>query len=98
MPLAAHSRTTLQNTNRSTVKVYYRFHPYTGQELEVIHNPVRVCEWILFELGSPPRPRSGHSPTPGCPSPSVSPVAPFPGPSGDGPMICDFSTRRTCWR
>src|SRR5215470_11116586 len=41
------SRTTLQNTNRSTVKVYYRFHPYAGQELEVIHNPVHACEWII---------------------------------------------------
>ncbi len=41
------STTTLQNTNRSTVKVHYRFHPYVGQELEVIHYPVRRCEWII---------------------------------------------------
>src|SRR5438093_3397150 len=39
--------TTLQNTNRSTVTVHYRFHPYAGQELEVIHYPVRRCEWII---------------------------------------------------
>lgn len=47
MPLADSSRTTFQNTNRSTVKVHYRFHPYAGQELEVIHNPGRACEWII---------------------------------------------------
>jgi len=46
-PPRGNNRTTLQNTNRSTVKVYYRFHPYAGQELEVIHNPVRACEWII---------------------------------------------------
>ena len=39
--------TTLQNTNRSTITVHYRFHPYAGQELEVIHYPVRRCEWII---------------------------------------------------
>src|SRR5215472_15286210 len=47
MPPGAHSRTTLQNTNRSTIKVHCRFHPYAGQELEVIHYPVRPCEWII---------------------------------------------------
>src|SRR5207302_429390 len=26
---------------------HYRFHPYAGQELEVIHYPVRRCEWII---------------------------------------------------
>jgi hypothetical protein len=41
------NRTTLQNTNRSTIKVHYRFHPYAGQELEVIHYPVRPGEWII---------------------------------------------------
>jgi len=39
--------TTLQNTNRSTITVYYRFHAYAGQELEVIHYPVRRCEWVI---------------------------------------------------
>jgi len=39
--------TTLQNTNRSTVTVYYRFHAYAGQQLEVIHYPVRRCEWVI---------------------------------------------------
>src|SRR5205809_7910598 len=39
--------TTLQNTNRSTVTVYSRFHAYAGQELEVIHYPVRRCEWVI---------------------------------------------------
>ena len=42
-----HEATTLQNTNRSTVTVYYRFHAYAGQELEVIHYPVRRCEWVI---------------------------------------------------
>ena len=42
-----YSATTLQNTNRSIVKIHYRFHPYVGQELEVIHQPVRRSEWII---------------------------------------------------
>src|SRR5882672_3274539 len=41
------NRTTLQNTNRSRVTVHYRFHPYAGQELEVIHYPVARYEWII---------------------------------------------------
>src|SRR3989442_6576315 len=43
----ADKATTLQNTNRSTIKVYYRFHAYAGQELEVIHYPIRLCEWVI---------------------------------------------------
>src|SRR5881296_3385771 len=44
---SGHEATTLQNTNRSTITVYYRFHAYAGQELEVIHYPVRRCEWVI---------------------------------------------------
>ena len=47
MPPRGNNKTTLQNTNRSTVKVHYRFHPYAEQELEVIHNSVRLREWII---------------------------------------------------
>src|SRR3989441_3822719 len=45
--LVGSNRTTLQNTNRSRVTVHYRFHPYAGQELEVIHYPVARYEWIM---------------------------------------------------
>src|SRR5215469_3845289 len=32
MPHPGSSRATFQNTNRSTIKFHYRFHPYAGQE------------------------------------------------------------------
>src|SRR5206468_10721285 len=41
------SATTLQNTNRSTVSVYYRFDGYACQELEVIHYSVRRCVGVV---------------------------------------------------